>query len=58
MNNEQSKKVNLRRVSKDRVMKCSKCDEINDFVIMQNGDVECSYCSDVKGNITPKNGTK
>ena len=34
-----------------QVYKCNACDSIQDFVIIKNGDIECSYCGDKKGNL-------
>ena len=54
MNKSEIKDKKLRKRAGHDVLNCSHCNEISDFCIMPNGDIECSYCGDVKGNIASK----
>lgn len=42
----------LKKRTGHEALGCTRCNEIGDFCLTPNGDVECAYCGDVKGNIS------
>lgn len=52
----------LSKTKRHDAMVCNQCEENahqhqrSDMVILPNGDVECAYCGDKKGNISPQVG--
>lgn len=55
MNRKLMKKLNLKKRVGHDVLNCSKCNDLVDYTISINGDVQCSYCGDIKGNISTDN---
>ena len=51
--NKVKAEVSLKASTGYDCVRCSKCDENDNFVIMKDGTIECANCSDGKGHLVP-----
>jgi hypothetical protein len=51
MQSKTIKSLNLAKLEGQKVLICSICSDNREFAIKLNGDIECTHCGNVKGNI-------